>query len=580
MTILNKYCLYCGQSLPSDALFCDRCGREQNKANTAQSPYVPAPYSAGPTKRLRPWSLTKAILLLLISVALIISMFLPIASSEVDASDNASFTVSVTPVKLFSIFAGSFRNVSDDDLFDEMQDMLEDAEDEIEDATSGEISKSDERAASRLVMSLIGLAYQADGVTAPEVMKLFAILFIAYAVISILLFIFSLIYLIKVITDPEGCERKYRVSATLFALMPTIMIALFYTAASGLFQAFYSSALPELGISVAFIIMLAVTGAVLLTLIIGNLISGAKKRQTRIAPRIIAACASLLIVCSVFLPVVSSSVKTTFDGAKGNRVATVSHASSVFAALQISEEEAEYYEEIAKNKTSRQEELDFAFHSFSLYSSKEANRGDADHEFINYMMLVSSVFGLYEYWWAFALIPVIYALVLISAGIILWLNLSALAGGGYSRATSIVFKILAFFFAAVALGAIIAFVMLQQFYIDELKLSKIYAFGTHFGLYLMAVLALLNIFVPSRVFMKKRNVPTLESAPITSALPEAEESVAEEATIESADGKDNEKEENIAPTEAPEAQISFCPECGEKHLGRPAFCKSCGKALK
>ncbi len=538
----NKYCLYCGQMLPNDAAFCWSCGKAQpsitpppKSTPAVAHTHVPAPVATvykKPARKVKPWPLTRAILLFVMSIALIVAAFLPVVSIETKIGEDVSTNVKVSPAQVFLIFSNSFNSIDNDDFFDEIEDLvdnyddeLEDVEDELEDE---KLSKASEKLVSKIFVSFAKLGYQHEDVSSPAAMKAAACLFVIYLAVCIVFFVFSLLNLIYSIINPEKSARLYRVTVTSFALLPVLLIGLFYSSSAGLFHFFFGLVTHKTKLASELIIMLVLSFALLLALIICNSIMNAKTRETKIVPRIIAASAALLVVCSLFLPVATANIKTQFKGSEKEKSVSFTYDSTVFSALHITEDTNDYYDEAAESKEKREMMFTDTLQSFRSYTAAEARKGEANTNSIHYMMVVSSAYGLHEYWWAFALIPVIYVLVLISAGIILWMNLSCLAGGSYSRATAIVFKILTFIFAAAAVGAIIAFVLLQQFYIRGLDLSKTYAFDVHFGIYVMVILAFVGVFIPSRNF-KRRTPPSVASVVETAnEQPIVEESPATE----------------------------------------------------
>ncbi len=549
MTNSGKFCIYCGQKIPSEAVFCSSCGKAQEALSEScpvfeSTPvYAPAPVRKKPKKK-RALHLTRSILLLVMSIALIASVFLPIVKSTVEINKDVSFDISTSPINITSLFISSFDDMSEEDCTEEIDEVYEDAEDILEETyeeldNDGELSKETKKEYADFLASMIKTAYKYEGISAPAVMWTAVILTVLYIVFAILVFVISLIYFIKAIIDPENSGRASRTAITLFSLAPILLTALFYSSAASMCHSLAEISIPAGKISGAFIIMISAISATLIALMIINGIASRKTRETKLAPRIIAGSAALVVICSLFFPVATASIKTTFSGSEKSKVVSFVYDSGVFTTLHIGDDEEEYYEEAAENKTARKEYLDTEFSAFGYFTAKEAKRGAADSVSISYMRLVSSAFGLYEYWWVFALIPVIYTITLICAGIILWQNVSCLAGGAYSPVTSLIFKILTFIFALVALGTVISFVMLQRFYITELKLSKIYAFGLHFGICVMAALALANIFVPARQFRRKRaeaacpcteNVTCDTSAP-TSAPVSEESAPAENSDV-------------------------------------------------
>lgn len=569
----KKFCLYCGKTLPRDALFCFECGKEQ--ALDTDLPRKVSSAVRQPQKR-SVFSIIKAFLLLFVSISLVVTAFLPVFSVNVQYDKDNSFSSSISAIDAFDLFIYSFDELSEKDLKKEYEEIEKRTEEyslqippEID--AKGSISETSKENLSELMMLTARTNYRRDGVSAPTVLWAAMILFVLYLLACAALLVFSVVYLILAFASPRMCEKAYRGSVTVLTAVPVLITAFYYALSAGLSSAFTADGAKSLGISLGFILPLAISCAAVLFFIISNLIhrltNKEKESKPKILPRILAAVASVLIIVSLFMPIMSSSARTVFAENDDKKETVIfSHYSDFFTRLHVSEDDFEYYKDLSNSKNKRSEALDGQFAQFSDFTVKQVNGGFANELNDTHITHISSAFGLYQYWWMFALLPLAYTLVLLFFGIILWQSLSCLAGGTYSRATSIVFKILGLLFALASLALVITFVICVRAHISDLGFSTRYAFGINFGSIVMASLATASMFIPSYIFKKKYTDEICEELPIVN-----EEAPAEEPevvpTVEE-------------PIPEPEKKPKFCPQCRTKYTGDPAFCNTCGNKLK
>ncbi len=604
MSNSTKFCLYCGKALPRDALFCLECGKQQSPSTpeavdrSEQSvPYVQPPYRAqSPArKRQKPraFSVIKAFLLLFISIALIVTAFLPVLSVNIEYDKDNVFSTKLSAIDTFELFIDSFDEIPEKDLEREYESIEKTAEELAiqtpqELSSKGALSEKTKEKYANLMMLTVSTDYRLQGASAPVIMWTAMILIALYMLVCVALFVFSLVYLILSFASPRNCEKAYRGAVMMLAAAPILVTAFYFALSASFSPVFLTSGAKSLTFSLGIILPFAISAGAVLCFIICNLIhslvSKEKENKPKTFPRILAALASVLVIVSLFMPVMLSSARTVFaekaDGEKST--VTFSHNPDFFTNFHPSKVLHEHYERFSKAKDERDATLDEQFAQFEAYTTEQVEDGLADNVNNAYIMHISASFGSYQYWWLFALLPVIYVLIMLSFGIILWLNLSCLAGGKYSPATSIVFKILGLLFAFVAVGMIATFVVCEKAYINELGLESRYAFGIHFGSIAMGVLALINVFIPSRRFLKvcadeipeelplPVEEPTAEdpaSAPKTEPEPEVKPepepeiktetestTAAEETPVEEA------KEEPVAPPVVEEAKkVSIVP---------------------
>lgn len=532
----TKFCLYCGNPLPSDALFCSACGRQQSPT-TSEAPTFSAapPYhpSSRPKKKIKALPVVKAFLLLFISIALLALSFVPIVSSEINIHENNTVSVKLSAAEITRLFFDSFESRPEEDVEEELNDLSLDIQKKAIEALQNKdltdkdliIPESLKNDISDMVKELLHLGYQHEDTTAPAVMWAAVIVYFLYIAVCSAAIVVSIIYLVFAFALPSRCESLYKVSVTLFCAIPALLTSLLFAMPASMENSLGVIVTNE-KLPIGFFVAIMISLLAVICFAVMNLIVSRKTRKTRALPRIIAAIACILISLSVFLPVMSSSVRLSLAGNRSDDKDTFvfSHGADFFTHLHIGEDDKELLEEFAKSSENRKEGLNTLYENMEFITEDEAEQGKLRPEALEYLLRVSAVYKLYNSYWLFALTPLIYLLVLLSAGVILWLNLSDITGGIYSSVTSLVFKILSAVLALCALGLILTFILLEQFYIKEMDLSRRLACGISYGIITTVSLAVANAFVPARRFFKKerRAANASDDTQSPETLPEVE----------------------------------------------------------
>ncbi|MBR7182267.1 MAG: zinc ribbon domain-containing protein [Clostridia bacterium] len=480
----TKFCLYCGASLPEGARFCFSCGKAQEMSEAQEAtpasevatpPAAPAAETAVPhcapapvarpvqPKRKRPvlpW--LKAAVLLLFATLMLVMAFLPIVTLKTSYWGE-KLEVSLTPIDTvvfcFDSFANMpFEDVEDSALSQEGEELFEEAEEAfetLEDDGYNKLTPAERRMVQKVVMLSMRLLYQLEDTAVAPIFYLMAVLALLYLALCVALFVVALLHLLGSVGVLGFKTKLEKATSLLFCAVPAMMLVLYLAACANFNGA--TMATPA-------VLTLVWGGICVFAFFLLRMIMTPKAERRVPVARIISVCLTVVLLCMLFVPVLSVQVRAEFDGRSSETVAKTPMNLTLFASLLYPESEREDYEEVKDLKLSEKKEMVEELVSyFEYYKLRDVREGEANtyhHQIIKFSLAGKGVQGLVG---VFGLIPIFYLLVMLGAALLLWQNLCALLGFELKKGSVLAARLLLYIASALALIVTIACVVVLNF---------------------------------------------------------------------------------------------------------------------
>lgn len=474
---MSKFCINCGTSLVDEAKFCSACGHKQ-PTFTEQTETTPTIeqfvtqrvepiYQDTPNfieygsdkqlnkvekKKTKIINLIKLITLSTLSLVMFIMAFLPIYKVEQKISgEKVSVSINAIDNVIFmfdSFHSETYDELEDSDLYYQLEELEEEVEDIYEE--DGEITPEVQRIISKYAKIFARLNLRSEDVSTTPSIITNGIISLTYLVISAITFIFAVI---KLLANLEVLRTNKNLLIVYKLLVLTLGFAIILTALN-----VNTERLAKIGGGA--LTTFIVFGIAFTSIIILNILNGAKFKISNLITRSISTIVAILVIALAFSPVFSAEITANFDN--GNkRTATTKFENEIYEEFfSISDEDMETIDYIKSlNKTSKKERFEEMALFLSGYTPQEIKKGEANYQIaylIGTVFLSKSVDGIST---IFAFTTLFFILALISATSLLIDNLKYFMTGKSDKISNMNNKILTLVFTAIAFILNIIFVI-------------------------------------------------------------------------------------------------------------------------
>jgi len=457
-------CIKCSSNEQAVQSFCPICGERLSNVPKEQ------------VKRKKPsFELVKEIIkksvVLAISIFMLIAAFLPIFkyTIEFETFDEETQT-RFNAIDAIVFYFTSFQNLDEEEFSEELEEFLEDAEYKYDDFEDWEDGKSLE-SVGPFLKKYLRFSLRSEESDASFAGFLCALTAIAYVASAILLTVFSALSFASVFTGKV--KDKSHISTPLLILQ-TILSAIFaiiFTLEYGIGKLTISSGSHTLmkmetelsDVQIA-VISLGIACVAMLAVFRIFFEQKPKIKVGAIVKYALSCTFAIALMLSVCLPIINTTVKALFSDTDYDYTGYPDYeyiyeyekangkiGNGIFSSLDFSKATKETLGDMSDDEL---EEYTIENESiFSMIQKKSYKKGEgelADHTVFSAMLLN---FGGYEYSAVFVAGIAANYLVLICAGIILWLNIRAIAmGNTVSKKHIIPAKVVAIVMAVVILA--------------------------------------------------------------------------------------------------------------------------------
>lgn len=513
----NRFCIYCGTKIASDAVFCHACGKRQSAIDEVENapqkidlPEEPCPSCVSeiqavaaqkPAKQPYKLSIPNIIrnsIILLVALAMMIFAFLPVLDLETEYS-NVEIDIKLSAVDQIVVLFDSFKNLDAEELLE--TDLAEKAQDLYEfifDSSISDVddlSDSEERKLAKLCLLLLRMNAQSEDFTAPAVYYISAVFSIIYITNAIALFVFALLNLLASLGLLGGAEKSMlKWTTRALTLTPVLLITTFFA----IYVAMCESIAP--GMNDMAIGTLVMSLSTIIMMFVLRMIFTKRDQKLRPVARAIAATLAIVVICLSFAPVLNASVSTVFSGSQKTRTATIEMSASFFTVHHVSESTKEQLEDQFDDYTTAQkvQNLSDIFEQFKNFTKKDAEGMPGAS--INNTLLINllgskapgSVLELVS------LIGILFIGALVGAALILWQNASYFANGLYSTKVVVTGKVISGVFSLLALATSIVYLVVMR-NLGEIYLPSQYELSISAGVICLAIFAVGSIFCPHKI---------------------------------------------------------------------------------
>ena len=527
----QKFCIYCGKMMATEANFCPYCGKRQPVCDTAAKeieteaisvadetptpvaePIAAAPEVSPAPKKERKFSITTLVrnsVILIVAITMLVFAFLPIIKFEAEYA-GVDIELKISPVNQVVLLFDSFLTLDDEDieetrLYERSEEIIETLYDEG--ITSiDDISEEDKKLLSELSLIVMRLMVQHEDFSAPVVYyvsSVFAIIYILNAVALLILALLNLFASLKLIGGAE--DKMYKWTTRALTLTPVLLMTAFYCINISLGE----NLTPKM--SGGAILTLILSSATILTAFVLRFVLNKSARTLRLIPRAIAITLSIVVICLAFAPALQTSIHTTFNGSEKAKTAEIAMGASFFTLYHVTDDVAEKLEDMIEydNTKTKQEKLAAIFDRFEDLTRKESEGvlGISVNSELLITLIGSKTRG--ETLELISLIGIVFIGAFIGAALVLWQNLSYLMNEQYSKNTVLISKIVSAVLALGALGISIAYLIVVR-ELETTYLPKGFDISISAGVICLAIFAIGSIFCPHNVTPRVKKIDTEE----------------------------------------------------------------------
>ena len=476
----TKFCRSCGNKLVEDAQVAEVPAYEPE---AEQPVYAAEPVYAEPAPAPKPKkectffknhplkSLIRVSVTLLLAIVMLFSCFTSVVKYTTDISgkeykyfkkevlntDADTYALKFSPVDLVVMALDSFQSKDDEDIADDWDDKLEALYDEMEEA------EDDDKDMRKLYAKYQKYEYRMNLQSEYTIPNFYLIIAGGFSIAYIVL---AIIFIIKAILDFIFffTKKEYEPKSSLLSLLCKIgsmSLVVFFMAKMAVMSIGVTVADPEVNAlkmggagTVLTFVIIAVIGLVVYRFIFE------KVDIKRLIFNTVSTVSAALIMCAFFMPLISSTVKTTFDGkSKATEASTTLDMEDILVTFEedfdgdytdtVSEIKEELYamdeKATAKNilkyhEASKVGNKDNDYNgSLGKYSEKDFEKGEADGEVLGmYKVGMIATFGSS----AFTLFAtILYMFAMFTASIMFSQGLANIATGKRSMGKTITAKI-------------------------------------------------------------------------------------------------------------------------------------------
>lgn len=506
-----KFCRGCGEELVPEALFCSKCGFPVSKPienNATKSKSINKGYVKG--------IITKSIVTLVALLAFVFA-FLPVITVKTKIYDiKVDFNVSVIDGIVFSFDA--MQSLDDEELEDtRLYEKISDLSDELDKNDSDADDDEIERIVRKLLPLSIRLMLKSDAAPYAPSYTLNIFIGIIYLLVTVALLAFSVLDLVFFILKKENI--KYSASALrLLTSIPALSLVVYIAMRFSFFSSTMDIGFAQLssGIGSGVLLNLIFTLALTIWLAVERIFIVEKPKVSAgiIVKRSLSLAVAVLLLFSVFIPVISFKVKTQFENSDEEKFAVTKLDSDIFNEFALTDDMIEAFEKYEGSEAD--ESLMWYYNSLSSYTKRQFETGKANIVNTTILFYAFNGYGGAKISWLIALIPMLMIFTSLMAAVIVWLNLYSITTGKSMHASvSICAKIFAVLFTVLALAIVIVFITIASYNLEnaleaaELAKSRI-GVKIAAGSIVALVSSVIMASVPVRIKKKKAHIETID----------------------------------------------------------------------
>ena len=536
---MNKFCIFCGSSIPEQALFCNSCGKRQEQTSApptvedavkeasaavsvsettnepVSEPIVDSPIAEYdlPTKAQKKVNknfiitLARNSLLLAVATVLFILSFMPIMKLETeDEFMMEGIDVSFSAIDFFVFTADAAKDYEDDDivdskLYEKIEELQEEFEDDFkDDFDPDEIAEFDDfddlpkeyqRRLKNIVFLYVRLAFQSNTVELSSRFILPAVSSALYLLVSLAFLVFATLnFLTSFNLLKKASKLLSRFTLLFLAATPATVLFAYVVPYLCMGDRMYTSMASAI---IAYLIIASIA-VVLITAF--AFVFKQHERKFNIPLRAASIALSVVVICMSFLPVYTATIKTIFDGKTKKSEVQIPVIVSSFADFAISEVDEDSIDRIFYMDDDEKEEyFALSFEAFGSYTKRELANGYGDGVHTRYLVEIFSSNKSLASTKSVSLVPIAFTLTVLLASFVLALNLFCFMTGVPFKKLTLTGKILTAVFAACALACVI--IVLAGIVSALYCVPKGYSITIGVGAILLLVFAVANLCIPS-----------------------------------------------------------------------------------
>lgn len=504
------FCSACGVELCEGQNFCPNCGTAVMKKQPLQTRITQPKKIRQPRTNRKSFvlNLIRSSLVLALAIFLLVAAFVPMVKMEIDA-DGEKVNLQFNAVDGIAMPISSFFSENEKDTLKEITEIAEDMEEYEDEWADGEELNQ----FARFAKKMIHVMFRSESVGTTGGMILAMILSVAQIVLAILLVIFATLSFVAVFC--QGIKISVRLPLVLSGLTALVMFANAF-ALKLVFNVDFSilDIVAATSFTATQIWAAVLTLVLMLVFFVLRIVDKDKIRVGTMVKHGLSLVFAFVLFASVFAPIVSTEMKTSFSSNKaGQQRATSTLDGSLFECFSLSEDTKKDMDKLSSKQLNAQtnDTVKMEVLWIEEYSAREFEKGEADP--INKLLYSSLLlgYGAYEFSDLFALGSVLMILVLLFALVMIWKNMYELATGSrIGFGISVTVKILAILMAAliVALAIVMSVIVTNNaqnlpYAADELK--PVYKSMIAYGPILMLVAAVGMASVPSAISKRSRS---------------------------------------------------------------------------
>ena len=522
---MQKYCIYCAESLDERAVFCHACGKRQPNSteisSQSESSVILQQLShdnselqdeaeenkSKKQKKNFIVNLVRNSILLAVAITIFALSFAPIFNWKFKdffgnklTDEDFNFSVSHSAIDgIIYLFDSvkEYENESDSPLYDDMEDAYDDlfADVDIDNLSTREKKKVEENL-ERIMLLGYRLDLQTESTKTNVSHITIAIISLLYILITFVFLVFSILNFICSFGLMKNKRKSfYNVAMSLLCAIPAFVL-ITYTA----FFAYMSNVGNEVIMgsgAIAIFVVSLITIVALLTL--SFIFDCRKAKVSNIVLRSVSSVLSILVICMCFTPIFTTSVRTIFEGRDNKSVGKIPVYFSLFEKFLLDESEIDSISNM-QNYSEDGKKLHFTeqFELFGEYSKSDINNGLADDHNGQYLVEILAGSTEADISPAISVIGLLFLITVICAGLLLQQNLAYFTGCKYLHILARIAKILTLIFASLAFAASIAVFTGIGICVNALAPSG-YAIGLGAGIFFLLVFAIAVCCIPTRI---------------------------------------------------------------------------------
>ena len=522
-----KFCMNCGTQLPDAAKFCLSCGCAQDIAVTTTPTPTPAVIhqehivvDEGRTtrpqkpKKAFPWMQVLCnSLILLVAILFFVFSFCPVIKYDTESllGEDFDFELSFSTLDTFVLVFDSFKSmdlteIQESKLYEELLDIANDMSswkaEELDDLTRGE-----RRDLRRFVSLSLRITLQQETVPTPVFLVISAVVGLLYLLANTAFLVLAILNFISSFGKLAHARKAlYNWANALFVASPTIMLILYYS-----LYIFLGDAKSGIEMCGAPIATLIISLALLAFLIVLRFVFVKPARASiRLFPTILTAVAAVLVICFLFAPIYSTTVRAPFKSSVSTssttREATIHLGVGFFSSFELDDTAMEKLDDV--RDMTREEKKSYFETLLNRFNSLTRSEAEEDAGVLlntNLLTELTVVKSSYEVPAVLALIPLLFVLTLIGALVALWSVCLYVITGKNFKVLSLIGKIVCVFFAVASLVVVAVYLIMIIGLIDTYLPSR-YQLSMGAGSILFTITAAGLVCVPSNLIRKKKKV--------------------------------------------------------------------------